>query len=55
MWNLKTTVIPVITGAIGTISETFRKYLGEHAGKHINELQQTAILGAAHLLRKVVM
>jgi hypothetical protein len=27
MWNVKTNVIPVIIGATGTISESFRKYL----------------------------
>jgi hypothetical protein len=27
MWNVKTNVIPVITGATGTISKSFRKYL----------------------------
>ena len=26
MWNLKTKVIPVIIGATGTISKSFRKY-----------------------------
>ena len=27
MWNVKTKVIPVIIGATGTISKTFRKYV----------------------------
>ena len=27
MWNVKTKVIPVITGATGTISKKFRKYV----------------------------
>jgi hypothetical protein len=27
MWNVKTTVIPVITVANGTISKSFRKYM----------------------------
>jgi len=26
MWNVKTKAIPVITGATGTISKSFRKY-----------------------------
>jgi hypothetical protein len=26
MWNVKTNVIPVIIGATGTISKSFRKY-----------------------------
>jgi hypothetical protein len=27
MWNVKTRVIPVIIGATGTISKSFRKYM----------------------------
>jgi hypothetical protein len=56
MWNVKTEAIPVITGATGTISESFRKYLSSVPGKHdIKELQKTAILGTAHTLREVLM
>jgi hypothetical protein len=29
MWNVKTRVIPVITGATGTISMSFRKYVSK--------------------------
>jgi hypothetical protein len=56
MWNVKTYVTPVIIGATGTISKSFRKYLSSIPGKHdIKELQNTAILGTAHVLRKVLM
>jgi len=56
MWNVKIKVIPVIIGATGTISKPFRKYLSNIPGKHeIKELQKTAILGTAHILRKVLM
>ena len=56
MWNVKTKVIPVIIGATGTISELFRKYVSNIPGKHeVKELQKTAILGNAHILRKVPM
>jgi archaellin len=55
MWNVKTKVIPVI-GATGTISKSFRKYVSNIPGKHeVKELQKTAILGTAHILRKVLM
>ena len=30
MWNVKTKVIPVIIGATGTISKTFRKYVATY-------------------------
>jgi hypothetical protein len=56
MWNVKTNVIPVIIGATGTISKSFRKYLSNIPGKHeVKELQKTAILGTAHILYKVLM
>jgi hypothetical protein len=49
-------VTPVIIVATGTISKSFRKYLTNITGKHeINEIQKTAILGTAHILRKVLM
>ena len=56
MWNVKTKVIPVTIGATGTISKSFRKYMRNITGKHeVKELQKTAILGTAHILRKVLM
>ena len=56
MWNVKTKVVPVIIGATGTISKSFRKYVSNIPGKHeVKELQKTAILGTAHILRKVLM
>jgi len=46
----------VIIGATGTISKSFRKYVSNIPGKHeVKELQKTAILGTAHVLRKVLM
>ena len=56
MWDVKTKVIPVIIVATGTISKSFRKYVSNIPGKHeVKELQKTAILGTAHILRKVLM
>jgi hypothetical protein len=56
MWNMKAKVIPVITGATGTIAISLRQYLSDIPGKHeIKELQTTAILGTAHILREVLM
>ena len=56
MLNVKPKVIPVITGATGTISKSFRKYASNIPGKHeVKKLQKTAILGTAHIIRKVVM
>jgi len=56
MWNVKTKAIPVTIGATGTISKSFRKYVSNIPGKdEAKELQKTAILGTAHILRKVPM
>jgi hypothetical protein len=55
MWNVKTKVIPVIIGPTGTISKSFRKYVSNTPGNHeVKELQKTAILGTAHILRNVL-
>jgi len=51
MWNVKTKMIPVIIGATGTISKSFRKYVSNIPGKHkVKELQKSAILSTAHIL-----
>ena len=56
MWYVKTKVIPVIIGTTGSISKPFRKYMNNIPGKHeVKELKKTAILGTAHILRKVLM
>jgi hypothetical protein len=54
MWNVKTRVMPVIIGATGTISKSFRKYVSNILGNHKVRVQKTAILGTAHILRKVL-
>ena len=52
---IKTRVIPVIIGATGTISKSSRKYISNIPGNHeVKELQKTAILDTAHILRKVL-
>jgi hypothetical protein len=55
MWNVKTKVIPVIICATGTTSKSLKKYVSNIPGNHeVKELQKTAILGTAHILRKVL-
>jgi len=55
MWNVKTRAIPAIIGATGTISKLFRKCVSDIPGNHdVKELQKTAILDTAHILRKVL-
>jgi hypothetical protein len=55
MWNVKTKVIPVVIGATGTVSKSFRKYVTNIAlNLEVKEIQKTAILGTAHILRRVL-
>jgi hypothetical protein len=55
MWIVKTRAIPVIIGATGTISKSFRKYVSSIPGNHeVRELQETARLGTTHILQKVL-
>jgi hypothetical protein len=55
MWNMKCSVIPVITGATGIVTRGLRKYLETIPGKHsIDSLQETAVLGTSHIIRKVL-
>jgi hypothetical protein len=56
MWNVKTRVIPVIIGATGNISKSFRNNVSTIPGNHeVKELQKNAIFSTAHILRKVMM
>jgi hypothetical protein len=42
-------------GATGTISKSFREYVSNISGNYkVKELEKTAILGTAHILRKVL-
>jgi hypothetical protein len=55
MWNLKCTVIPVIIGVAGIATKRLRKNLEAIPGKRsIDSLQKPAILGTAHIIRKVL-
>jgi hypothetical protein len=55
MWNVKARVIPVIIGATGAISRSFRKYVSDIPGnRDVKELQKTAILCTVHIPREVL-
>ena len=56
MWNIRSIkVIPVVEGALGSTSKKLKTCI-EELGVVISRalLQKTAILGTAHLLRKVL-
>ena len=53
--NKKVEVIPVIIGTTGIVDKNIKKYVGRIPGCHnIYSLQRSAILGTAHILRKVL-
>jgi hypothetical protein len=55
MWNLNCMIIPVIIGATGVVTRSLGKNLEAVSGKHsIDSLQQTAILGTEHIIRKAL-
>jgi hypothetical protein len=48
-------VIPVIIGATGAISKSFRKYVSDILGNHdVKEIHKTTIEDTAHILRKML-
>ena len=56
LWNMrKVTVIPIVVGALGAISNRFEKFVKE-VGIHIRveHVQKTALLGTARILRLVL-
>ena len=56
LWKLKKAkVVPVVIGALGSVSKNFDKWM-EEIGIHIGigTLQKTALLGTSRILRKVV-
>jgi hypothetical protein len=55
MWNMKCFVIPVVTGAMGIVSKTLKKYLVTIPGQHsIDTLQKNTIQRTSHIIRKVL-
>ena len=55
LWDMETKVVPIIIGALGSISKQLKRYLEQIDNKpHVPTLQKSALLGSAHILRKVL-
>ena len=55
MWDKTEEIIPIIIGATGVVEKDMKKYLNGIPGCHnVYDLQGSAILGAAVILRKVL-
>ena len=55
VWQMRSaTVVPVVIGALGVISDKFEKHIKKLGVKIAIDIQKTALLGSARILRKVL-
>ena len=54
MWNAIAKVIPVIIGATGTISKSFRKYVINITGKRNNNKRKAVRPNASRTVKKIL-
>ena len=55
MWKMKKTTLPVVIGALGVIKKGMRLTVEQIPGRiNIEELRRIALMGTAHILRKVL-
>ena len=54
MCNVKTRTVPIVVGTLGAISMQFNHFLGIlKIDTSMETIQKSAVLGTAHILRKV--
>ena len=54
LWNMKMTIVPIVTGAFGTITKGLLKGLGDlEVGGRVETIQTTVLLRTARILRRV--
>ena len=56
LWKLKSVkVVPIVVGALGAVTVNLRQHLDDvDCNLSISNIQKTALLGSAHILRKVL-
>ena len=55
LWNMKVTIVPIVIGALGTISKGLLKGLQDlEVGGRVDTIQMTALLRTARILRRVL-
>ena len=55
LWNMKVTVVPIVIGALGTITKGLLKGLEDlEVGGRVETIQTTALLRTARILRRVL-
>ena len=54
LWNVKVTIVPIVIGALGTITKELLKGLEDlELGRRVETIQTTALLRTARILRRV--
>ena len=55
LWNMKVTIVPIVIGALGTITNGLLKGLGDlEVGGRVETIQTTTLLRTARILRRVL-
>ena len=55
LWNMKETIVPIMIGALGTITKGLLKGLEDlEVGGRVETIQTTALLRQARILRQVL-
>ena len=55
LWNLKTSIVPIVIGALGTIPRSLEKHLNElNAKVNISQMQTIGLLKSARITMKVL-
>ena len=55
LWNMKVTIVPIVIGALGTITKGLLKVLEDlEIGGRVDTIQTTALLRTARILRRVL-
>ena len=55
LWNMKVSIVPIVIGAFGTVTEGLLKTLEEfEVSRRVETIQMTALLKMARILRRVL-
>ena len=55
LWNMNVTIVPIVIGALGTVTKGLLKGLGDlEVGGRVATIETTALLGTARILRRVL-
>ena len=55
MWQMKTSAVSIVVGALGLVKKGFKTYINQIPEYiRIEELQKIALLGSAHILRRTL-